>query len=51
MAEVEHLSREQTGTETRDFGPLEHGNEIRRWQMMIMMSPMVVPAENTVGLR
>ena len=51
LAEVEHLSREQTGTETRDIGPLEEVNEIGRWQIMIMMSPLVVPAESTVKLR
>jgi hypothetical protein len=51
LAEVEDLCREQTGTETRDCGPKEHGNEIRRWQMMLMMSPVVARAESKERLR
>ena len=33
------------------LGPKEHSNEIRRWQLIMMMSRVVAPAESTVGLR
>ena len=32
-------------------GPKEDGNEIRRWEMMIMMSPVVAPAESKMRPR
>lgn len=48
LSEVKDLDNEQTGTATRKCGPVEHGNEIRRWQLMIMMSPLVALAADQV---
>lgn len=48
---MKDLDNEQTGTETRKCGPVEQGNEIRCWQMTIMMSPVVAPAESPLGSR
>ncbi len=50
-AEVGHLSPEQTVAETRKLRAKERGNEIRRWQLMIMMNPVVAPAESKVRHR
>jgi hypothetical protein len=51
LSEVKDLDNEQTGTETRKCGPVKPGKEIGGWQIMIMISPMVVHAESGVGLR
>ena len=44
LAKVEELSPEQTRTETRNCGPVAHGNEGRFLKLIIMMSPVVAPA-------
>ena len=51
LAEVKELGNEQTGTETRKCGPKEHGSESRCLQLIIMMSPVVAPAESPLRSR
>ena len=48
LPEVEDLDSEQTGAETRNCGPEEHGNKSGCLQMIVMMSPVVAPAESKV---
>ena len=42
------LGSEQTGAQTQNCGPEEHGNASRCLQMIVMMSPVVGPAESKV---